>query len=272
LVGKDGFKLTSAQIAHDPADERIDVIADINSLIVWRAAADGTPLQPCGISEVLPEGAAHDSELWLEALHPEDREKVRPVWRQAIRSGTVFQSFYRLRQPDDSFRWSYGCGVPLIDDDGSVREWLGTIADIDDKIKAQQALAYSEERLKSAQASTRIGVWEFDVSTSKIWLSDTAAEILGHLSKRPISEAEAWSLIHPDDRALLRQRIDTAYSGAGDGRWESEFRLSGAATGTSLWVVCSAQARLDDAGIPVRVLGTIQDITAWRDHQAACPR
>jgi PAS domain S-box-containing protein len=257
------MELTSDQIAHDPGDERIEVIADINSLIVWRAAPDGTPLQACGVSEVLPEGAGHSSETWLLAVHPDDREQVRPVWRTAIGSGTIFQAFYRLRQPDGSFRWSHGCGVPLLNDDGSVREWIGTIADIDDKIKADRSP--SEERTRLALACNHVGVWDMDVSSGELWFSDTAAEIIGRFPNRPLPEADVWLLIHPDDRAPLRARVEAARAVL-NGRWEAQFRVVHAVTGDVLWVECSAQALSDDAGRRARVLGTIRDITARQER------
>lgn len=260
------MNLNIAQLAHDTGDERIDVIADINSLIVWRASPDGTPLQPCGVSDVLPPGSAHHSETWLEAVHPDDREKVRPVWRKAIGSGTVFQAFYRLCHPDGSFRWSYGCGVPLLNDDGSVREWIGTIADIDDKFKAESALARSQERLRAALADSRVGIWDCDVASGEVWCSDATADIIGLPANRSMSDAEAWSAVHPDDRSWLRERVDAAFSATGNGRLDAEFRLVHASTGAALWVACSAQVRAACAGRPVRVLGTLRDISAWREE------
>jgi PAS domain S-box-containing protein len=252
--------LTTAQLAHDPGDERIEVIADINSLIVWRASADGTPLLPCGVSKVLPDKSPHDSEAWLEAVHPDDRERVRPVWRQAIGSGTVFQAFYRLRQPDGTFRWSHGCGVPLLDDAGNVREWIGTIADMEDKLVAERAR--SDQRLRLALALNRIGVWDLDLANETIWFSDTTAEILGLSKTEPAARADAWALIHPDDRPRLRARVDDALAAGGSGRWEDEFRFIHVASGATLWVECITQAMPDDTGKPVRVLGTIRDVTA----------
>jgi PAS domain S-box-containing protein len=260
--------LNSAHIAHDTGDERIDVIADINSLIVWRAAPDGSPLQPCGVSEVLgdapAEGSAHHSEhhseTWLEALHPDDRERVRPVWREAIRSGTVFQAFYRLRQPDGSFRWSHGCGVPLLDDNGRIREWIGTIADIEDKIAARHSR--SDARIRLAVEANRIGIFDLDLASGDIWCSDLMAEIMGHLPNRPLTRAEARAYVHPDDRALLAERVGAALAVEGGGAWACEIRLLRPDNGAILWVECTAHVMPDTSGKPVRVLGTARDVTA----------
>jgi PAS domain S-box-containing protein len=252
--------LTSAQLAHDSGDERIEVIADINSLIVWRAAPDGSPLRSCGVSDVLPDDEAHGSETWLEAVHPDDRERVRPIWRQAIGSGSVFQAFYRLRQPDGSFRWSHGCGVPLLDGDGRIREWIGTIADIEDKIEAERSR--SDARIRVALEANHVGVWDLDLSSGQIWCSDTMAEIMGRPANRPLSRIEARSLIHPDDRSPVRESAGAALAPAGSGRWESVFRMVHPTTGAIRWIECAAQAMCDEAGKPVRMLGTARDVTA----------
>jgi PAS domain S-box-containing protein len=260
LAHEKQMPLTSAHIAHDLGDERIEVIADINSLIVWRAAADGTPQQPCGsVAEFLADKGPHDSEAWLHAVHADDRERVRPVWRHAIRSGTVFQAYYRLRQPDGSYRWSHGCGVPLLDDDGSVREWIGTIADIEDRITAERSPA--DGRIRLALAHNRVGVFDLDVASGAIWCSDTMAEIAGRVPNQPVSETEAWSLVHPDDRAAVRARIDAAAT-SGNLRWEAEFRLVDAVTGTVKWVDCSVKVLPDAIGMPERVVGTVRDVSA----------
>lgn len=260
--------LNSAHIAHDTGDERIDVIADINSLIVWRAAPDGSPLQPCGVSDVLDdapaEGSAHHSEhhseTWLEALHPDDRERVRPVWREAIRSGTVFQAFYRLRQPDGSFRWSHGCGVPLLDDGGRIREWIGTIADIEDKIAARHSRC--DARIRLAVEANRIGIFDLDLASGDIWCSDVMAEIMGQLPNRPLTRAQARALVHPDDRALLLERVSAALANGGDGAWACEIRLIHPQSGAASWVECAARVMPDQSGKPARMLGTVRDVTA----------
>jgi PAS domain S-box-containing protein len=255
--------MNSARITHDPRDERIDVIADINALIVWRAAPDGAPLDSCEVSEVLPDDTPHDSEAWLEAVHPDDREKVRPLWRKAIGSGAVFHAFYRLLQPDGSYRWCNGCGVPLLNDDGSIREWIGTVADIDDQVRVKESLRRSEERLRLALETTRIGIWDSDLVSGEVWCSETTAEIVGHLPDLPLSVADAWPLVHPDDRAFLHQRVQAAISAA-DGRFEAEFRMIHTDTGEAVQAECSGRVLFDDAGKPVRVLGTIRDVGAGR--------
>jgi PAS domain S-box-containing protein len=260
--------LTSAQLAHDTGDERIEVIADINSLIVWRAAPDGTPLQACGVSDMLDEETAggpthhseHHSETWLEAVHPEDRERVRPVWREAIRSGTVFQSFYRLRQPDGSFRWSHGCGVPLLDDEGKVREWIGTIADMEDKIAARHSRA--DARIRLAVEANRIGIFDLDLVSGEIWCSDVMADIMGHLPNRPLTRSEARAFVHPDDRPVLAERVEAALAVEGGGAWTCEIRLVRPDSGAILWIECTTHVMPDASGKPAHVLGTARDVTA----------
>jgi PAS domain S-box-containing protein len=260
--------LTSAQLAHDTGDERIEVIADINSLIVWRAAPDGSPLQSCAVSDLLddapaqasPHRPAHHSETWLEAVHPDDRERVRPVWREAIRSGSVFQAFYRLRQPDGSFRWSHGCGVPLLDERGRIREWIGTIADIEDKIAAQQSR--SDARIRLAVEANRIGTFDLDLVSGEIWCSDVMADLMGHHPNRPLTREQARALVHPDDRTLLAERAGAAITREGGGAFACEIRLIRPDSGAVLWVECTAHAMPDAAGKPVRVLGTARDVTA----------
>ena len=62
------------------------------------------------------------------------------IWselRAAKRAGTIE---YRVRQRDGSYRWAHARAVPLLTDDGSVREWVGTITDIHERKQAEEDL------------------------------------------------------------------------------------------------------------------------------------
>src|SRR5262245_17989860 len=62
---------------------------------------------------------------WLNALHPDDRERVAAAWSAAVRDGTLLEIEYRLRRADGIYRWTLARAAPVHNDDGSVREWVG---------------------------------------------------------------------------------------------------------------------------------------------------
>jgi PAS domain S-box-containing protein len=108
---------------------------------------DGTPLERghwhdhAGQAE---DERQYKTDTWLEDLHPDDRARVEPIWRDALKSGEVFEAVYRLMNVNGGYRWMLGRGVPVKDETGSIREWVGTVADLHEPRQAVEDLAKSE--------------------------------------------------------------------------------------------------------------------------------
>jgi diguanylate cyclase (GGDEF)-like protein/PAS domain S-box-containing protein len=95
-----------------------------------------------------------DGGLDLGALiHPDDRRRAVRAWKQGIRSGKEFRFELRVRHNSGNYRWLLARTVPFADEDGAISEWYGTWTDIDDRVRAQQALSASieKERKRSRQ-------------------------------------------------------------------------------------------------------------------------
>jgi two-component system CheB/CheR fusion protein len=70
---------------------------------------------------------------WLTAVHADDRERVRNIWREAVRTGGGVRSEFRpLRAKDGTYHWFRSRAVPIRDEQGRVVKWFGANADIDD--------------------------------------------------------------------------------------------------------------------------------------------
>lgn len=78
---------------------------------------------------------------WLDALHPEDRPRANEVWRQAVQTRALYECEYRLRCADGAYRDVVARGVPVLESDGSIREWIGTCTDITERKGMEVALA-----------------------------------------------------------------------------------------------------------------------------------
>ncbi|WP_326509373.1 PAS domain S-box protein [Noviherbaspirillum album] len=86
---------------------------------------------------------------WLDAVHPEDRDKSARTWKLANETGTLYQHEHRLRRADGQYRHMSVRAVPLTDSTGAIREWVGLHTDI-----TEQVLAYAqrEHLIKEVQA------------------------------------------------------------------------------------------------------------------------
>ncbi|MEP7122638.1 MAG: PAS domain S-box protein [Byssovorax sp.] len=126
-----------ARALAEAAETRFRSLAEAIPQIVW--ATDGA-----GENEYISPrwhqytGQAPDlplSELWRQALHPEDYDECIRTWEAAARSGSSWQVEYRIRRADGVYRWHLGRSVPLIEE-GRVVKWYGTATDINEQKRA----------------------------------------------------------------------------------------------------------------------------------------
>lgn len=118
----------------------------------WSTGPDGEPTQVnqrvldyCGLqfSDFLQLG-------WERFLHPDDFPATAKAFYDAIQTGTTYHAVHRLRRADGEYRWYHATGEPLRDRQGNIIEWYGLSVDIDENMRAQEALRESERSLRSA--------------------------------------------------------------------------------------------------------------------------
>jgi PAS domain S-box-containing protein len=110
---------------------------------MWAARADGTMYYA---NQVWRDYTGRDGEelsldFFLEDVHPEDRESMRRVWHEAVGRGSRLEREFRLRRWDGSWRWHLARAVPERDEGGRVVGFIAVATDIDDKKRAEDALA-----------------------------------------------------------------------------------------------------------------------------------
>ncbi|HEX8633854.1 MAG TPA: PAS domain S-box protein [Pyrinomonadaceae bacterium] len=97
-----------------------DAAGRVEDIPAWRAMTGQTREEVGGLG-------------WLDAIHPEDRERTSQLWLRAVETRSIYATEYRLRQRDGSYRDFAVRGVPVIAEDGSLREWVGTLSDITER-------------------------------------------------------------------------------------------------------------------------------------------
>jgi len=118
--------------------------------LVWTCRPDGT----CDFLsrqwvEYTGQSAASQLEYgWTERLHPDDQERVRGLWADALARGDRFDVEFRIRRADGVYRWFWTRAVPLRDLTGAIVKWFGSSTDIDDYKQALASVAHAEERFR----------------------------------------------------------------------------------------------------------------------------
>jgi PAS domain S-box-containing protein len=84
---------------------------------------------------------------WIEAVHPDDRERAAQAWIKAVEAKSPYENEFRVRKYDGSYRLFFARGIPVLEADGSIREWVGTCTDITERKRAEAELKKHREHL-----------------------------------------------------------------------------------------------------------------------------
>jgi PAS domain S-box-containing protein len=87
---------------------------------------------------------------WLNAVHPDDRPNTARVWSAAVASRTMYRVEHRLRRHDGAYRQLSVRAVPILDEDGSIREWVGVHTDVTAQKEAEATLREAKALAESA--------------------------------------------------------------------------------------------------------------------------
>ena len=115
---------------------------------------------------------------WTEALHPEDRQRVATIWANAVAQRAAYEAEYRLRRHDGQYRYVLARGVPVREDTGAIREWVGTCRDITDRKEAERRRDFTTALLTLfAQKTSSKEYLDAVVETIREWSGCEAAGI-----------------------------------------------------------------------------------------------
>jgi PAS domain S-box-containing protein len=87
---------------------------------------------------------------WLNAVHPDDRPNTARVWSEAVASRSIYLVEHRLRRHDGAYRHMLVRAVPILDDAGGIREWVGVHTDVSVEKEAEAALREAKALAEAA--------------------------------------------------------------------------------------------------------------------------
>ena len=135
------------------SDERYRALLTAIAQVVWT-----TP--PGGAVEDMPMWRQYTGQSleqvrgwgWLEAVHPDDRERTAAIWAQALETRGIYETEYRIRSADGQYRHFAIRGVPVLQEDGGVREWVGICTDIHERKQLEDRLRQRTLELENSVA------------------------------------------------------------------------------------------------------------------------
>jgi len=236
-------------------------------LFRWRAA-EGWPVEFVSKNVSLygyaPEEFYSGAVPYASIIYAPDRERVAAeVLSYSASSCNSFQQEYRLVCKSGEIRWIDDRTVIERNAQGIITHYQGTILDITERKKAEEALRESQFFLNKSQQVAHVGSYKLDV-TSMTWTTSPSLDEIFGISADYKKTIELWmSLIVPEDREAMYgyfyQHVLAAHN-----RFDREYRIVRSNDGTLRWIRGLGELGLDEQGNVLFMIGTVQDITEYK--------
>jgi PAS domain S-box-containing protein len=206
--------------------------------------------------------AVSQQPLW-DRVHPEDRDRVIEIARQAIRETTDFEVDYRIVLPDGSIRYVHSVGHPVLSDRGEEIELIvGTHVDISEPHLAKVALQKAFDEIKKSEDRLRLVI---DTIPTLVWRAgpDGVPDFLNQSALNytgvSLDQAETgWPrAFHPDDKKGMLVKWAAIRESGRPGGLEARLRRF---DGEYRWFLFEAVPLRDESGNIVKWYGSSTDI------------
>ena len=233
------------------ASERADSLA--RSEERWRLLSESLPgttwtATPDGLLDHVSDGQWTENRLsvapllgegWLDALHPDDRDRARARWARSVRSGEPYEIQFRVLRTTGEYGWQLVRALAQRDGGGEIIRWVGVNVDIDEQRKADEArekfVALIENSGDIIAMTDREGVLTY---------ANPAARRL--LALDDIASLLLFDCFSPQDREFVRSVVVPAIER--DGRWVGEMHMRNFRTRATFPILFNAFSLTDASG------------------------
>jgi PAS domain S-box-containing protein len=209
-----------------------------------------------------------DATLWFRCLHPADRDRALQDEQRCRETWEPLNSEYRMIARDGSVIWFHDQATIVTGEEDGAHPYLhGVMLDITDRKLAEAKVRDSQARLAEAQRLAQIAGWEYDLTTRRLVLSDELYRICG-VEPGFIDGTfqQGLEIVHPGDRPLV-ERMYREISREPK-PFDYQLRIL-RPDGEVRTLDNHGHLVFDDYGQPVRLVGTVQDVTERKRTEGA---
>jgi PAS domain S-box-containing protein len=177
------------------------------------------------IFELDAESIEPSYELFIEAIHPDDRKLVNDTFTHSVENAEPYSIEHRLLLKSGIIKYVHERGETFYDDEGKPISSVGTVLDITERKLAEQKIAAANDRFELAMQASNDGLWDWDVITNHVYYSPRWKEMLGYQQHELENKFSTWeNLVDDEDRKVVGEHIRRCLSGQQSG-FEAEFRM-----------------------------------------------
>jgi|GEM_PF-2876719 len=205
-----------------------------------------------------------EGKYFTDFVHPDDLARTAEIGVSVVAGGKVyaFENCY-VRKDGEAVPMSWSA-VWSVED----QRMMCVARDRSEALAQEQRLRTSEERLRLITEATTDVMWDWNLVSDQCWWSSGIVTALGYSEEEAARGDALWyGGIHPEDRDRVLDGIHAAID-AGETLWADEYRFLHA-DGTPITIHDRGRIIRDAHGKAVRMAGSMDDVTATRQAEAA---
>ncbi|MEJ8305829.1 methyl-accepting chemotaxis protein [Saccharibacillus sacchari] len=288
--------LELARLQTEDAELRLNLVSKAIEVGLWdMTVIAGDPVNPNNtfmwsddFRRMLGYSGEHDFpnilDSWASRLHPDEQEKVVGILASHLNdhSGkTPYDVQYRLLLKNGDYRWFRATGTTTRDESGVPLRVVGALFDIHERKLREDELDGLVTRYDLINQALTESPWDMTVIAgdpvnprNDIWFSDQFRRMLGYQSVEELPNVlDSWAArLHPEDAESAQQGLAdylNDYSGRAD--LDMDYRLRHK-DGQYRWYKASGATVRNEAGVPLRLAGTLREITLEKNKEELVDR
>lgn len=200
---------------------------------------------------------------WQPVAYAEDIPMIEAKLATLAPDNPVVVVENRVYSGTGAVHWFQFVNRGYFDEQGRLFEVQAVGRDISALKQAEAALRNSEERLNIALNASHMGVWELDLQNNTVYWSPQCLAMHGAANFDGTMNS-LIKMLHPDDLPRVLQAVERSVSGHSD--YLAEFRVV-RPDGEVRWMSDNGRPSYDASGKPLRLIGTVRDITEQKKTQ-----
>lgn len=201
---------------------------------------------------------------WMAYVLPEDLKSMEEKLQEAVEQDRPFDLYHRTVEVEGKTRHINLRGVVLKNEQGDAIACSGVAMDVTQRKEAERTIADITQKLELAYQISRSGWWEYDVKADRVHWPDATSEIFGLApGEEKLDLQKVMSSIHPDFHSYFEKQLQVILE---EGSAEFQYPVI-LAQGGLRWIWARGETEYDESGAPLRLFGTIQDITEAKTRE-----